>query len=223
MCASMCVRARMPACVRASSELVFVEFSGDRDRQPAAATAETALRTSESPDGLASMGSLPPPSLLYPTCPDARRDPFEFVPVHTSIRNRPASSAPGSWTSSSPPGCPPPPSTQPPPRRGHTRGCCGSCERRQRSSRPSSATSRYATPRPPPPATPPLPPPPPPPPPIAQKRTRARTHTRYMGYWRGRGASHAEPPGGPARAATTGAPAGRRGPAGEEPCGLLST
>ena len=67
VCEHVCVRARTPACVRAC-ELVFVEFSGDRDRQPAAATAETALRTSESPDGLASMGSLPPPSLLYPTC-----------------------------------------------------------------------------------------------------------------------------------------------------------
>ena len=52
------------ACVRAC-ELVFVEFSGDGDGQPAAATAETACRTSESPGGLASMGSLPPPSLLY--------------------------------------------------------------------------------------------------------------------------------------------------------------
>ena len=65
--AFVCEHVRARACVRAC-ELVFVEFSGDRDRQPAAATAETALRTSESPDGLASMGSLPPPSLLYPTC-----------------------------------------------------------------------------------------------------------------------------------------------------------
>ena len=63
LCASMCAH----ACVRAC-ELVFVEFSGDGDRQPAAATADTALRTSESPDGLASMGSLPPPHLPYPTC-----------------------------------------------------------------------------------------------------------------------------------------------------------
>ena len=76
VCARRCVRRWVCFCVRACAralagvracELVFVEFFGDRDRQPAAATAETALRTSESPDGLASMGSLPPPSLLYPT------------------------------------------------------------------------------------------------------------------------------------------------------------
>ena len=63
--AFVCEHVRARACVRAC-DLVFVEFSGDRDRQPAAATAETALRTSESPDGLASMGSLPPPSSLPP-------------------------------------------------------------------------------------------------------------------------------------------------------------
>ena len=65
--AFVCEHARERACVRAC-ELVFVEFSGDGDGQPAAATAETACRSSDSPDGLASTGSLPPPSLLYPTC-----------------------------------------------------------------------------------------------------------------------------------------------------------
>ena len=61
----VCEHARERACVRAC-ELVFVEFSGDGDGQPAAATAEIACRSSESPDGLASMDSLPRPSLLYP-------------------------------------------------------------------------------------------------------------------------------------------------------------
>ena len=46
--AFVCEHARERACARAC-ELVFVEFSGDGDGQPAAAAAETACRTSESP------------------------------------------------------------------------------------------------------------------------------------------------------------------------------